>query len=76
LNAHKKDFAFQAILIDSVVDNVPGIEIVHLLVGQGIPVANLVLAVETAEASAAYAESLGFRPSVLYPQERAGCRPA
>jgi PAS domain S-box-containing protein len=62
LNAHKKDFAFQAILIDSVVDRVPGIEIVQLLVGQGIPVANLVLAVETAEELAQLPTASDFGP--------------
>jgi len=56
LSAHKKDFSFQAILIDSFVDNEPGIEIVQLLLGQGIPFSNLVLAVESAE-------SLGNLPS-------------
>ena len=56
LSAHKKDFSFQAILVDSFVDNEPGIEIVQLLLGQGIPLSNLVLAVESAE-------SLGNLPS-------------
>ncbi len=71
LNAHKKDFAFQAILIDSVVDNVPGIEIVHLLVGQGIPVANLVLAVDTAEDLVQLPKASDFGPlSYILKNER------
>ncbi len=71
LNAHKKDFAFQAILIDSVVDNLPGIEIVHLLVGQGIPVANLVLAVETAEDLVELPKASDFGPlSYILKSER------
>ena len=71
LNAHKKDFAFQAILIDSVVDNVPGIEIVHLLVGQGIPVANLVLAVDTAEDLTQLPKASDFGPlSYILKNER------
>jgi PAS domain S-box-containing protein len=71
LNAHKKDFAFQAILIDSLVDNVPGIEIVHLLVGQGIPVANLVLAVDTAEDLVELPKASDFGPlSYILKSER------
>jgi len=71
LNAHKKDFTFQAILVDSMVERVPGIEIVHLLVGQGIPMTNLVLAVETAEDLARLPKATDFGPlSYILKSER------
>lgn len=71
LNAHKKDFAFQAILVDSYVDGLPGIEIVELLVGQGIPVANLVLAVENADDLAQLPKASDFGPlSYILKNER------
>ena len=43
LSANKGDRAFQAILVDSVVDHEPGFEIVQLLMGQGMLLASVIL---------------------------------
>jgi PAS domain S-box-containing protein len=52
LSANKGDRAFQAILVDSVVDHEPGLEIVRLLLGQGMQLGSVVLVVDSEAALA------------------------
>jgi PAS domain S-box-containing protein len=47
--ANKGDRAFQAIVVDTEVDHEPGIEIVQLLLGQGMALTSIILVVESAE---------------------------
>ena len=49
LSANKGERAFQTIVIDSVVDREAGMDIVQLLMGQGMPLPSVVLVVESPE---------------------------
>jgi CheY-like chemotaxis protein/HPt (histidine-containing phosphotransfer) domain-containing protein len=49
LIANKGERAFQAIIVDASVDHEPGIEIVQLLLGQGMAPTGIILVVESAE---------------------------
>jgi len=49
MSANKGERAFQAIIIDSMVDHEAGIDIVQLLIGQGMPSTSVVLVVDSDE---------------------------
>jgi PAS domain S-box-containing protein len=71
LNAYKGERAFQAIMIDCVVDDEPGIDVVQLLVGQGIALSNVILVVESADDLARLPSVSDFAPlSYILKSER------
>jgi PAS domain S-box-containing protein len=62
LTAHKGEGGFQAILIDSAVDGEPGMEVVQLLIGQGIPMSSLILVVDSPEYLSKLPDASDFGP--------------